>query len=82
MKMFCRRSRLVTVPLLLIGSAILVAVRPHSVSPHMLGSKWQCTRTAFVLTTCSHIEEQPHQPELKKHTVGSQALVDPHLPPS
>lgn len=63
MKLLWKKSRLLTVLLLLIGSA--VAVRPRSVSPQMLGAEWQCTRTAFVLTTCSHSTEQPPKPERK-----------------
>jgi hypothetical protein len=72
MKMLWQRSTLLTVLLLLIGSAVAVAARPRTVSPQMLGAEWWCTRMAFVLTTCSHTAGTTAPTRAEDRTVGSQ----------
>ena len=50
-----QRSRtlaIVAVVTVAAGAAIVVG-RPRVVSEPLLGTEWQCVRTAFVLTTCS-----------------------------
>lgn len=34
------------------GAAVLLA-RPQQVDSSVLGAEWECTQTAFVLTTCA-----------------------------
>lgn len=34
------------------GAAVLLA-RPQTIDSAVLGAGWECTRTAFVLTTCA-----------------------------
>ena len=36
-----------------LAGAVAVLVRPKSFENVVLGAQWQCSRTAFVLTTCS-----------------------------
>ncbi|WP_025036196.1 hypothetical protein [Bradyrhizobium sp. DOA9] len=36
----------------LVGATLLFA-RPHPVDNAVLGADWECTQTAFVLTTCA-----------------------------
>jgi hypothetical protein len=44
--------------LLTVGSIAMAAARPHAVTIPVLGAEWQCSRTLFVLTSCSH--SPPH----------------------
>jgi hypothetical protein len=38
-------------------SAAVAAGRPHMVSEPLLGTEWQCSRTAFLVTTCAQSSE-------------------------
>jgi hypothetical protein len=40
----------------LIAAGVAVA-RPHVVSEPLLGTEWQCSRTAFLITTCAQSSE-------------------------
>jgi hypothetical protein len=42
----------------LAGVAIVLA-RPKPIDSAMLGAEWQCSRTAFVVTTCAPRVQQP-----------------------
>jgi len=51
-----RKARKLVVVNLLIGAAALLGLAAHEpVSSAALGSEWQCSRAAFVLTTCQHV---------------------------
>jgi hypothetical protein len=55
MKFFWQRSRTLAiagVALVAAGAAVAVG-RPHVVSEPLLGTEWQCSRTAFLVTTCA-----------------------------
>jgi hypothetical protein len=46
-------TRNVLITISLAGAAVVLAMAaPQPVSKAALGSKWQCSKTAFVLTTC------------------------------
>ncbi|WP_426442411.1 hypothetical protein [Bradyrhizobium genosp. P] len=48
-----RNARTLVTVNLLAGAALLLAIAaPQPVSSAALGSEWQCSKTAFVLTTC------------------------------
>jgi len=53
-----RKGRALAIAISVAGAAVLLmltaAPRPASVAA--LGTEWQCTNTAFVLTTCRHAE--------------------------
>lgn len=36
-----------------VAAAALLLARPQPVESAVLGAEWECTRTAFVLTTCA-----------------------------
>ena len=36
-----------------LAGAALLLVRPQPIESAVLGTDWECTRTAFVLTTCA-----------------------------
>ena len=40
--------------LLILGGSAIAAARPHAVTNPVLGAEWQCSRTLFVLISCSH----------------------------
>ncbi|SED14251.1 hypothetical protein SAMN05444164_3835 [Bradyrhizobium erythrophlei] len=43
---------LVVINLLAIVAVLLAIAAPHPISSAALGSEWQCSKAAFVLTTC------------------------------
>ena len=48
-----RKARMLVVVNLLAVTALLLAMAaPHPVSSVALGSEWQCSKSAFVVTTC------------------------------
>ncbi|WP_156179644.1 hypothetical protein [Bradyrhizobium sp. LTSPM299] len=48
-----RKARTLVIINLLAGGAILLALAaPRPVSSDALGGEWQCSKAAFVLTTC------------------------------
>lgn len=36
-----------------LAGAVLFLARPHPIENAVLGADWECSQTAFVLTTCS-----------------------------
>ena len=36
-----------------LGGAVAMLARPKPIESAVLGAEWQCSRTAFVLTTCA-----------------------------
>jgi hypothetical protein len=48
----------------LAGGAV-VMTRPKSIESAVLGSEWQCTQTAFVVTTCALRPERRAPPALE-----------------
>jgi hypothetical protein len=60
MKFIWQRPRtlaIATVAIVAAGAAVVVG-RPHVVSEPLLGTEWQCSRTAFLVTTCSQSTER------------------------
>ena len=59
MKFIWRRRRTLAIAAVAMAAgAALFAGRPHVVYEPLLGAEWQCTRTAFLVTTCSHSGEK------------------------
>ena len=54
---FKRSGTLAVVAIALVAAAIGVG-HPRDVSEPLLGAEWQCTRTAFIVTTCSESGER------------------------
>lgn len=51
--MWTRKARvLVIASLLAVGAVLLAMAAPRHVSSVALGGEWQCSKAAFVLTTC------------------------------
>ncbi len=42
-----------TIAVAAIAGAVLLLGRPQPIESAVLGGNWECTRTAFVLTTCA-----------------------------
>ena len=43
----------ITVAAAALAGAVLLLARPQPIESTVLGSAWECTQTAFVLTTCA-----------------------------
>ena len=57
--MWTRKTRALVIATFTLASAavLLIAMAaPQPMSVATLGSEWQCSKTAFVLTTCRHAE--------------------------
>jgi hypothetical protein len=46
-----------TAAIVTVAAAVAVVGRPQAVSDPRLGAEWQCSRTAFLITTCSQSSE-------------------------
>ena len=60
MKFIWQKSRtlaIAAVAMVVAGAAVAVG-RPHVVSEPLLGMEWQCSRTAFLVTTCSQSSDR------------------------
>jgi hypothetical protein len=60
MKFIWQRVRtlaIAAVAMVAVGAAVAVG-HPHGVSEPLLGTEWQCHRTAFLVTTCSPSSER------------------------
>ena len=54
MRSVWQRSRMIAmVAAMVLGTGAIALARPHRVSEPALGTEWQCSRTAFVVT-CHH----------------------------
>lgn len=63
MRFIWQRSRtlaIAAVAMVAVGAAVAVG-RPHAVSEPLLGTEWQCSRTAFLVTICSLSSERTKQ---------------------
>lgn len=43
----------IAVALVVVAGAVLLLARPQPIESAVLGAGWECTQTAFVLTTCA-----------------------------
>ncbi|QPF88574.1 hypothetical protein [Bradyrhizobium commune] len=43
----------ITVAAAMVAGAVLLLARPQPIESTVLGAAWECTQTAFVLTTCA-----------------------------
>lgn len=41
-----------------VAGAVLLAARPQPIESAVLGAGWECTRTAFILTSCAPRAQQ------------------------
>ena len=48
-----RRSSIAIAVVIVLGAGVIALVRPHPISEPALGTEWQCSRAAFIVT-CSH----------------------------
>ena len=58
MKFTWQTPRTVAIAAVALVAAAIAAGRPHDVSEPILGTEWQCSRTAFIVTTCSESSER------------------------
>ena len=59
MKFIWRRRRLLAIAAVaMVAGAALSVGHPQVVSEPLLGTEWQCVRTAFLVTTCSQSSEK------------------------
>ena len=47
------RAVAITVAAMAVVGAVLLAARPHQIESTVLGAAWECTQTAFILTSCA-----------------------------
>ncbi len=61
----------IAVALVAAGGAMLLLARPQPIDSAVLGADWECTQTAFVLTTCAPRAQQaiPAVETLRKEAV-------------
>jgi hypothetical protein len=43
----------ITVAAAAVAGAVLLAARPQPIESTVLGAAWECTQTAFILTSCA-----------------------------
>jgi hypothetical protein len=43
----------VTIAAVAVAGAVLLAARPQPIESTVLGAAWECTQTAFILTSCA-----------------------------
>jgi hypothetical protein len=49
-----QRSRMIAIAVVIVlGAGAIAFARPHAISEPVLGTEWQCSRAAFVVT-CDH----------------------------
>ena len=53
MTFFPLSRKVVAIMFVIAALAGVVMARPKSIESAVLGSEWQCTQTAFVITTCA-----------------------------
>jgi hypothetical protein len=53
MEFIWQRSSIAIAIVIVLGACAIAVARPRSISEPVLGTEWQCSRTAFVVT-CSH----------------------------
>ena len=54
MRSIWQRSRMIAIAVVIVlGAGAVALARPHPISEPVLGTEWQCSRAAFVVT-CNH----------------------------
>ncbi|MDN4982318.1 hypothetical protein KUL72_19760 [Bradyrhizobium arachidis] len=48
----------ITVAAVAVAGAVLLAARPQPIESAVLGAAWECTQTAFILTSCAPRRQQ------------------------
>jgi hypothetical protein len=48
----------ITVATVAVTAAVLLAGRPQPIESAVLGANWECTQTAFILTSCAPRTQQ------------------------
>lgn len=48
----------VTVAVAAVAGAVILAARPQPIESTVLGAAWECTQTAFILTSCAPRAQQ------------------------
>jgi hypothetical protein len=48
----------ITVAAAAVAGAVLLAARPQPIESTVLGAAWECTQTAFILTSCAPRTQQ------------------------
>lgn len=48
----------ITVAAVAVAGAVLLAARPQPIESAVLGAAWECTQTAFILTSCAPRAQQ------------------------
>lgn len=48
----------ITVVAAVVAGAVLLAARPQPIESTVLGAAWECTQTAFILTSCAPRAQQ------------------------
>ena len=43
----------ITAAVVAVAGALLLAGRPQPIESNVLGANWECTQTAFILTSCA-----------------------------
>ncbi|MBB4257281.1 MULTISPECIES: hypothetical protein [unclassified Bradyrhizobium] len=50
---FHQKALAIALALIAVAGAALLLARPQPIESAVLGADWECTQTAFVLTTCA-----------------------------
>ena len=59
------KSLAITFAIAALAGGAVVMTRPKSIESAVLGLEWQCTQTAFVITTCALRPERQAPPALE-----------------
>jgi hypothetical protein len=63
MRSVWQRSRMIAIVVVIVlGAGAVAFARPHPISEPALGTEWQCSRAAFVVT-CSHRRDGAPDPD-------------------
>ncbi|TQF41752.1 hypothetical protein UNPF46_07380 [Bradyrhizobium sp. UNPF46] len=52
------KALVIAVAVVTVAGAMLLLARPQPIESAVLGADWECTQTAFVLTTCAPRAQQ------------------------
>ena len=65
------RALAIVVAAVAVAGAVLLAARPKPIESTVLGAAWECTQTAFILTSCAPRARQaiPAVETLRKEAV-------------
>jgi hypothetical protein len=63
MRSMWQRSRTIAIAVVIVlGAGAIALARPHPISEPVLGTEWQCSRAAFVVT-CNHRRDGAPDPD-------------------